>query len=309
MNGNKHRLRVVLILGLVAIVLVAWWQGLFDRSKPGPPKPETRPRATMPIASHPATQAGIETIEVRIAPPPGFERVASLEGSFACWLRHLPLKPGRPAVKLYSGKPRRDQNAHHTVIDVDTGGRDLQQSADAIIRLRAEFLFAAGKGERVHFNFLSGERAGFKRWAQGYRPTVTTYRVVWRRSAKPDASYKSFRKYLDTVFTYADTVSLSKELHSVRDIKEMQIGDVFIQARQGSKPGHAVIVLDMAVDPNSGRKLFLLAQGGVPAQDVHVLKNPDKPELSPWYELDFGEILHTPEWSFSWTFLKRFGST
>lgn len=71
-------------------------------------------------------------------------------------------------------------------------------------------------------------------------------------------------------------------------------------------PGHAVIVVDMAEDQNNGRKVFLLAQSFMPAQDIHVLKNPNDKTLSPQYDLNFGKILETPEWTFSNTELKGF---
>ena len=53
-------------------------------------------------------------------------------------------------------------------------------------------------------------------------------KVEWRRSARADSSYTSFREYLGILFTYAGTASLSKEMSPVRDLAEMRIGDVFI---------------------------------------------------------------------------------
>ncbi len=44
----------------------------------------------------------------------------------------------------------------------------------------------------------------------------------------------------------------------------------------------------------------LLAQGYMPAQQIHILVNPTSRDLSPWYELtetDAGK-LYTPEWIF-----------
>ena len=69
----------------------------------------------------------------------------------------------------------------------------------------------------------------------------------------------------------------------------MRIGDFFIQ---GGFPGHAVIIVDMAeaIEPKTGggrRKYFLLAQSYMPAQDMHVLRNPAGE--SPWYAFDTGE--------------------
>jgi hypothetical protein len=55
-----------------------------------------------------------------------------------------------------------------------------------------------------------------------------------------------------------------------------------------------------------GKKLFMIAQSYMPAQDIHILKNMESPQTSPWYKLDFGEKLSTPEWRFYGSDLKRF---
>ena len=44
----------------------------------------------------------------------------------------------------------------------------------------------------------------------------------------------------------------------------------------------------------------------MPAQDIQVLKNPEREELSPWYSNKNLETLVTPEWKFKKTDLKRF---
>jgi hypothetical protein len=75
-----------------------------------------------------------ESLERRIAPPRGYVRKPAAPGSFAAWLRGLPLKPGRPAVRLHSGDRKWNQEAHHAVVDIDCGAEDLQQCADAVIR-------------------------------------------------------------------------------------------------------------------------------------------------------------------------------
>ena len=108
------------------------------------------------------------------------------------------------------------------------------------------------------------------------------------------------------VFMYAGTASLSKEVQRVPDLKEMKIGDIIIQ---GGFPGHAVIVVDMAYHPETGKKLFLLAQSYMPAQSIHILKNMRNEELSPWYSIDEcleeGAVL-TAQWNFLTTDLGRF---
>jgi len=62
----------------------------------------------------------------------------------------------------------------------------------------------------------------------------------------------------------------------------------------------------MAIQAPTGQKLFLLAQSYMPAQDLHVLQNPTNQTFKPWYEIDFGETLQTPEWTFTRDQLRRF---
>jgi hypothetical protein len=243
------------------------------------------------------------TIATEIPPPEGYERVEVTAESFANWLRNLPLKKKGTLVYLYDGRKKGNQGAHFAVIDIDTGTRDLQQCADAIIRLRAEYLYARGLYSSIHFNFTSGDEAPFTTWAAGYRPKVNGNRVQWIKNAGQDSSYRNFRRYLTTVSVYAGTYSLSKELKPRNDIHKMSIGDVFIEP---GFPGHAVIVVDMAENKENYKKVFLLAQSFMPAQDIHVLKNPNNAGLSPWYALDFGQTLRTPEWRFQKKDLKYF---
>ncbi|MBN1352957.1 DUF4846 domain-containing protein [candidate division KSB1 bacterium] len=232
---------------------------------------------------------------VRIAAPPGYHRIKTEAGSFGNWLQNLPLKKGQPPVYLFNDELKTNQSAQAAVIEIDVGKNDLQQCADAVIRLRAEYLFSKKRFQDIHFNFTSGFNAEYKKWIQGYRPEVKGNSVRWKKQAAGDSSYGSFKRYLRTVFMYAGSYSLSRELEPVHDIHKMKIGDIFIQ---GGFPGHAVIVVDMAVNPDTGENLFMLAQSYMPAQDIHILKNPAQPDLSPWYPVDFGDVLITPEWTF-----------
>jgi len=243
------------------------------------------------------------TIEGRIKPPEGFERIEVQEGSFGHFLRTLPLKPHGSKVKYYDGR-QKSRDVYEAVIDMDIGDKDLQQCADAVIRLRAEYLYKHKQYDRIHFNFTNGFNAQFVKWMQGYRIAVNGNRVSWVKSATYSDDYGTFRKYLDMVFAYAGTLSLAEEMKPVT-LEDMEIGDVFIQ---GGSPGHCVIVVDMAVHPETGEKLFILAQSYMPAQDIHILKNPRDPHISPWYSVEFGDTLITPEWTFKKTDLKRFAN-
>lgn len=240
-------------------------------------------------------------VRERFLVPAGFERIDCETDSFGEYLRNLPLKPHGSKVKYYHGGTK-IRNVYEAVIDLEIGDRDLQQCADAVIRLRAEYLYANGLYDRIHFNFTNGFKAEYAKWMQGNRIKVEGNKTYWVKQTNSSKDYSSFRKYLDLVFAYAGTLSLSQEMKSV-PLEEMQIGDVFMQ---GGSPGHCVIVLDLAENKETGEKLFLLAQSYMPAQDIHVLKNPANSEGNPWYSLDFGEKLATPEWEFSNDQLMRF---
>lgn len=243
-----------------------------------------------------------ESISQRIEVPRGFQRVPVTKGSFAEWLRFLPVKTGRPPVMLFNGQQKGNQDAHHMVIDVDVGKLDLQQCADAIMRLRAEYLYSIRAYSQIQFSFTSGDVARYADWRAGYRPIISGNHVLFRKTRNPDSSYEAFRSYLNKVFEYAGSYSLSKEMISVNR-KSLQIGDVFIQ---GAFPGHAVLVVDLAENPSTKQRVYLLLQSYMPAQEMHILRNPEDTGLSPWYDASVPSTLETPEWTFRAKDLKRF---
>jgi hypothetical protein len=141
----------------------------------------------------------------------------------------------------------------------------------------------------------------YSSWMKGYRYPVKQGRLQRQLTATPCKGDACFADFLQTVFSYAGTLSLSKELNVVNSPAAINIGDVFIR---GGSPGHAVIVIDIGVN-NAGQKTFLLAQSYMPAQDIHILQNPARNQ-SPWYQYNGGQILNTPEWIFDWNQLMRF---
>jgi hypothetical protein len=238
-----------------------------------------------------------------IPAPSGFKRKEVSQNSFGGWLRHLPLNLTDNTVYLHSGEKKYNQSAQFAVINIDVGNKDLQQCADAVMRLRAEYLFATNKINQIKFNYTNGTPIPFKKWSEGFYPKLQGNKVVWVTSSKNNTTYDSFRKYIDNIFMYAGTASLSKELVKV-NLANMKIGDVFIQ---GGFPGHALIVIDMAENATTKEKVFMLAQSYMPAQNIHVLKNPNNSSLSPWYSVADCEIeISTPEWTFTPNQLMRF---
>jgi len=241
-------------------------------------------------------------ILTRFPDPEKYSRTDVNSNSFQQYLRTLPLKPHGSEVKIYDGRTKPNYNVYDAVVDMEIGTKNLHQCADAVIRLRAEYLYKEGQFDKIHFNFTNGFRVDYSEWMKGKRIRVEGNKTWWVRSAQASNTYSDFWKYMEVIFSYAGTLSLSKELKAV-NIEDMNIGDVFIQ---GGSPGHAIIIVDMAVEQDTGKKIFLLAQSYMPAQELQVLKNPNNAKLSPWYSADFGEVLHTPEWTFRKTDLKRF---
>lgn len=237
----------------------------------------------------------------RILPSYGYKRVVVAEDSFEEWLRYLPLEEGNPPILLYNSKGAY-QFPHSGIVNIDIGDKNLQQCADAVIRLRAEYLFTKKDYESINFNYVSDFKSSYLRWREGFRPIVIGNLVKEIKSASFDDSWKNFREYLNSVFNYANTFSLEKEMVSIRDINDIKIGDVFIV---GGFPGHAAIVVDLA-ENEKGEKIFLLAQSNRPAQDIHISKNIDDFTISPWYSVNFGEALSIPGWTFKKTDLMRF---
>lgn len=231
--------------------------------------------------------------------PGGFTRVPQPAGSFGAWLRSMPLKRDN-RVYLYNGHLKNNQEAQYAVLDISTGNKDLQQCADAVIRLYAEYLYSSKQYNKIAFHATDGTLMDYASWMKGDRFVLKQNRLVKVRKAAPCSGQDCFSNYLETVFSWAGTLSLSKELLPVKDIRKILPGNVFIK---GGAPGHAVIVMDVAENA-AGERMFLLAQSYMPAQNVHVLKNPV--DASPWYSAGFTGKLLTPEWVFDAGELSKF---
>jgi len=245
----------------------------------------------------PVQQKVGDTLNTRFAAPTGYERVKSDSNSFAFYLQNLPLKPEGSLVKYYNGAEK-IKDVYAAVVNQPIRNKDLQQCADAVMRLKAEYHFSRKEYSAISFKLTNGFVMDYTKWMSGHRLQINGNTTWWELKKQPSNTYDDFLDYLDQVFTFAGTLSLSKSLKS-RPINEMQIGDVFIK---GGSPGHAVIVVDMAKNAK-GEKMFILAQSYMPAQETQILKNPNDLNSSPWYTLPTS-TLETPEWNFNATDLK-----
>ncbi len=197
-----------------------------------------------------------------IPTPWGYERVEGDDAACANFLRSLPLKGRGARVQLYTGGEARFQSLNYAVVDMPLLS-NAEQCADVCMRLRAEYLYKSGQYGRIRFHDVNG-------------------RVLQYGGG---GSRKAFERYLRNLYGVASTFSLSREMKT-RRLADMQPGDVFVYpARYGQKYGHAVMVVDVAVNRN-GKKAFLLAEGNTPARNIHVMRNFENPFRSPWFVLD-----------------------
>lgn len=242
------------------------------------------------------------TLLARFPPPPGCRRVAVAAGSWGEWLRWLPLLPAGTPARLFNGELKSRADVVAAVLNLDIGRQDLQQCADAVIRLRAEYLFSHDPGQ-VHFHLTTGYDFRFADYVGGQTFKVRGEQITPAPKAVEAPTHAALSRYLIPTFGYAGTLSLSRELHPV-SLTAAQPGDVLIH---GGAPGHAVLVVDVAVNPKTNQKYLLLAQSYMPAQNVHVLRNVDDEKLGAWFAVKpRDEQVLTPEWTFEREELARF---
>jgi hypothetical protein len=237
-----------------------------------------------------------------IRPPIGYKTVETYSNEYGNYLQNLPLKPKGAKIKYFDGTIKSGFTQYAEVINLPIGDKDLHQCADAIMRMRADYLWYTGQYDKIHFNFTNGMRVDYSNWMEGQRIKVNGNNTSWLLSENLSNTKEVYWKYLEQIWMYAGTLSLSKELSS-RKADDIQIGDVFIQ---GGSPGHAVNVMNIAIHEKTKEKIFLIAQSYMPAQEIHVLTNPNNENLSPWYSIKNLNPLITPEWTFNTEDLKYF---
>ncbi len=218
-----------------------------------------------------------------IRTPIGYERVEGKKGSFAAYLRSLPLKKRGSLVRLHRGGKARAQFLSAAVVDIRTLS-NMEQCADVCMRLRAEYLFSQGRYSEITFLNVSGQRMTYS----------------------GGKSRKEFENFMCRVFDNCNTASLSRQLKQ-RKLGDMQVGDVFVYpARKGHRYGHAVMVADVAVNKRTGKKAFLLVEGNTPARNIHLIRNLNLFH-NPWFYLDEDDaVLQLNVFRFNSTELRHF---
>jgi hypothetical protein len=230
-------------------------------------------------------------------PVPVFARKEITDkNSWSYYLQHLPEKKG--PILDYKGNLISFQQKHATIIDYDIGNRDLQQCADALMRLRAEYLFTQKRYDEIHFHFTSGHDYRFSEYCNGKMPVPAGNSIRFVTVSPSATNHQSLRKYLDLIYAYAGSISLAGEL---KKADRFGIGTVVITP---GSPGHCFIIADEAVTA-AGDTVYKLVEGYTPAQSIYVLQNTLEPRLGYWHRLAKGTI-HTASYYFTSYQLKTF---
>src|SRR5689334_7379782 len=88
--------------------------------------------------------------------PAGFERLKVSQNSFEAFVRNLPLSKDK-TIYLFNGHPKKNQDDQFAVLNISIGNKDLQQCADAVMRIRAEFFYANKQFDKIKFTDNAGK--------------------------------------------------------------------------------------------------------------------------------------------------------
>ena len=155
------------------------------------------------------------------------------KNSWQYFLQHLPVTDG--PILDYTGHRVAFQEKHTGIVNYDVGTRDLQQCADALIRLRAEYLYSRQRYNEIGFHFVNGKFYTWNAYCKGIK-IISNGRDITTGQASA-YTHESLRKYLDIVYEYASTISLAKELKAADNLA---VGTVIIHP---GSPGHCFKLL------------------------------------------------------------------
>ncbi len=256
----------------MAGIALGYWPGTMQK-----PSLQFAKQELKKTEEHPVPTLVIPGFIDSIPPPPGYTIIRTPSNTFGKWLLRLPLRQNN-VLYLYNGTPKPIQSLHYAVLDVPYNRNPLQQCADAVMRLRAEYLYATKAEPTIRFFHQKNEYF----------------------SCSSHCSRTQLENFLNQVFSWCGTYNLQAQLHLVSNIDQIQTGDVFVK---GGSPGHAMLVAAVAKN-KQGKKVFLLLQSFIPAQDIHIVKNTFNESLSPWYDAGTSKII-TPGYIFQPQDLRR----
>jgi len=214
-----------------------------------------------------------QTIESYFEIPKDYKRI--IKSDYHDWIITRDIKVNIKAKTYDNYEVYGLNKTYIAVFDYNIGTRDLHQCADAVMYNNARYFFETKQYEKISYTFSHNARV------YSYTKEFNVF------------NEKTFKKYITMVWGYCGTWSLQEYDTVEIDIKEMQVGDMFLI---GGFPGHAMSVVDM-IENNSGKKKFMLAQSFMPAQEQHILLNVN--------DVWFNSVNEIP-WSFTTNNLRRF---
>ena len=146
--------------------------------------------------------------------PAGYKRMQMEEGSFGKWLQQIKLRNNN-TVYLYNGNPKPDQTLHYAVLDLSTGNKDLQQCADAIMRLKAEYYFSKNEFDSISFP-SANKTFNFQQWLNKSNTAQKDQHVL-------------LLQFMEKVFINCGTYTVD-EMTKPINMQSIQPGDVFVKA-------------------------------------------------------------------------------
>lgn len=242
------------------------------------------------------------TISQRFNVPSGYERVQAESESFAEYLQNFSLRDYDAKPLVYDTETKtlinNESAPSASVLALDLINRgNLQQSSDSLLRLYAEYLYGKGRYTDIAFNLLTTPvfRCDFDTWSKGGRLDLSKInegnQISWCLDHSGDCGHKdvelgtsegTFRYYLQNVMTYSDTSSLVTNMTKLSAPQDASVGDIIVYADPQEAPA---IIVDLAVNPSDGSKVYIMARGGSPACEIYVVRNDSDAAINPWHKL------------------------
>jgi hypothetical protein len=191
------------------------------------------------------------TIGGRIKCPEGYTRIHVSTGSFAEWMRTLPLKDNSDILD-YTGQKIDTGFSILAVINLPLLFKaDLEQCADWAMRFWYEYHIVAKRTTRFWLVDYEGRKILYSNWLKSH--PKSNLKQFFRKAAEDTNSY-----------------SLRKGLTNINDEKQLLPGDVFVQNNSGGI-GHVSIIFDVC-ENKPGDRLYLFGYSFMPAQQAHIEK-------------------------------------
>ena len=92
-----------------------------------------------------------DSIQSRVLVPEGYKRVTYAKHSFEEYLRKYPLKPYGSKIINYDDSEYFAQDWHEAILEIPVPKNGLQQCADALMRIRSEYLWRQNRKDEIGF--------------------------------------------------------------------------------------------------------------------------------------------------------------